>query len=57
MSTTAERMAELTKLPKQELARIHAVNGGLMGIKIYLKWTKDELINAVLRDESENGGL
>ena len=40
----------LAKLSKYELAAQHARNGGIMGLATYSKWTKDELVNAVLED-------
>ena len=46
-----ERYKELAKLPKAQLAQMHAANGGLMGLAVYQKWTKDELLRAVIEDE------
>jgi hypothetical protein len=40
--------ADLSRKPKHELARIHVQQGGLMGLAVYLKWRKDELVNAIL---------
>ena len=53
MTTTdpKQRIRELTRTPKADLARMHVRNGGLMGLQTYLRWSKDELINAVLEDE------
>jgi len=45
------RYRELARLPKQQLAVMHVRNGGLMGLAVYLKWGKDELIAAVIEDE------
>ena len=45
------RRQQLTKLSKDQLALMHHNAGGAMGLKVYLKWTKDELVNAVLQDE------
>lgn len=45
------RRAQLDKVRKAELARMHVDNGGLMGLQTYLGWHKDELVNAVLEDE------
>ena len=45
------RLIELSKLPRPQLARMHVANGGQMGLATYLKWRKDELINAILEDE------
>lgn len=49
-----KRYSELRKLPKATLAQMHVRNGGIMGLRTYLQWTKDELINAVLEDEGIN---
>jgi hypothetical protein len=54
MSGTQARIRELTRTPKAQLARIHAANGGLMGVAVYSTWSKDELVNAVLEDEGIN---
>ena len=45
------RLAEIERTPKAQLARMHAANGGLMGLATYLKWRKDELVRALLEDE------
>jgi hypothetical protein len=49
-----ERERELQKLRKPQLVQMHVRNGGLMGVETYMKWTKQELINAVLEDEGIN---
>ncbi len=49
---TSDRIAQLYKMTKDQLARMHVANGGLMGYATYRKWTKDELVNAILEDES-----
>lgn len=46
--------AQILKMTKYELARTHVANGGLMGLATYLKWTKEELQNAVLEDNGIN---
>jgi hypothetical protein len=46
-----DRIKQLAKLPKAQLAQMHAANGGLMGLATYMKWTKDELVDAVAQDE------
>ena len=46
------RIKELAKMPKWQLANMHVANGGLMGLATYMKWTKDELVDAVARDEN-----
>jgi nucleoid-associated protein YejK len=43
---------ELRKLPKGTLAEMHKANGGLMLLSEYRRWSKDELVSAVLEDES-----
>lgn len=50
-----QRYKELNKLPKDELARMHVANGGLMGYATYMKWRKDELISIILEDEGKGG--
>jgi hypothetical protein len=40
--------ADLGRKPKHELARIHVQQGGLMGLAVYLKWRKDELVTTIL---------
>jgi hypothetical protein len=45
------RRQELERLSKLTLAKMHADNGGIMGVGTYKKWTKEELINTVLDDE------
>ena len=47
-----QRIKELARLPKWQLAQMHKANGGLMGLAVYQKWTKDELLRAVIEDES-----
>jgi len=42
---------QITRMTKAQLAQMHAANGGLMGVKVYMQWTKDELINAVIEDQ------
>jgi hypothetical protein len=42
---------QLSKMSKDQLAQMHAANGGLMGVQTYRKWTKDELVKAVLEDQ------
>ena len=49
--TQAKRYRELRKVPKATLAQWHAANGGVMGVQVYIQWTKEELINAVMEDE------
>jgi hypothetical protein len=50
--TRDERARELDRCyRKASLAVMHKENGGMMPLKTYLKWRKDELIAAVLRDE------
>jgi hypothetical protein len=44
-------LQQLSKMSKDQLAQMHAANGGLMGVQTYRKWTKDELIKAVLEDQ------
>ena len=46
-----QRIKELAKLPKWQLAQMHKSNGGLMPLADYQKWTKDELLSAVIEDE------
>jgi len=48
---TAGRVRQLQALGKPALARIHVDNGGLMGLATYLRWSKDELIAAIIEDE------
>jgi len=50
------RERELRRMAKDQLARLHASRGGLMGVAVYKKWTKDELITAVLENEGYNPG-
>lgn len=45
------RRRELRKLSKSRLASIHMTNGGLMPHSTYVKWRREELVNAVLEDE------
>lgn len=52
--TVAQRTKELNKLPKAQLAQMHADNGGLMGLATYMQWRKDELVTALLEDEGLN---
>lgn len=54
MTATREdtRARELARMPKHALARMHAANGGLMGVATYRTWTRDELVRAVLEDEA-----
>ena len=47
-----QRIKELAKLPKWQLAQMHTANGGLMGLAVYQKWSKDELLRAVIEDET-----
>ena len=42
---------QLSKMSKDQLAQMHAANGGLMGVQTYRKWTKDELVNIILEDQ------
>ena len=49
--TSTQRAKELRKLGKDQLALMHHNAGGQMGLKVYLQWRKDELVNAVLQDE------
>lgn len=49
------RIKELAKLPKWQLAQMHKSNGGLMPLATYQKWSKDELLNAVIEDERLRG--
>lgn len=51
MTKRDKRIRELARMTKSVLARMHKQNGGLMPLADYLKWTKDELVNAVLEDE------
>lgn len=46
--------AQILKMSKNDLARTHVANGGLMGLPTYLKWTKEELQNAVMEDYGIN---
>lgn len=55
MSLTDKRIREISRMTKRELAMLHVRNGGLMGLSVYLKWTKDELINAIISDETAAG--
>lgn len=50
-----KRVKELATLPKAQLARMHKANGGLLPLATYQKWTKDELLSAVLEDEKLAG--
>jgi hypothetical protein len=45
------RERELRRFPKATLASMHKANGGLMPLATYLKWSKDELVSAVMDDE------
>lgn len=47
----ATRAAQLAKMPKATLAAMHHANGGLMPLATYRKWTREELVKAVLEDE------
>jgi hypothetical protein len=44
-------LRELNRKSKQELAHMHKRNGGLMPLADYLRWSKDELVGAVMGDE------
>ena len=46
-----QRIKELARMPKGQLAQMHKTNGGLMPLSTYQKWTKDELLSAVIEDE------
>jgi hypothetical protein len=46
---------QITRMTKAQLAQMHAANGGLMSVKVYMQWTKDELINAVIEDQQYAG--
>lgn len=52
-----QRASELARFPKWKLAEMHKAYGGLMPLAIYRKWTKDELVNAVLQDESRRQAM
>lgn len=52
--TDAEIKA-VSEMPKDMLARMHVDNGGLMGFNHYLKWSHDELVNAVIIDLAVDG--
>ena len=45
------RIREIENTPKATLARMHAANGGQMGLATYMKWRKDELVHVVCEDE------
>jgi len=45
-----DKIREISRKSKFELAQMHVANGGIMGLATYLKWRKDELVNAVLED-------
>jgi hypothetical protein len=47
-----ERVLEISKMTKRELAVMHIQNGGLLGLANYMKWSHDELVNAVILDEA-----
>lgn len=45
------RYRQLSKMPKHELAAFHRCGGGLLDVREYMGWSKDELVRAVLDDE------
>ena len=51
MTDASWRRQELNRIRKDQLALLHAQRGGRMPLATYLKWRKDELVNAVLEDE------
>jgi hypothetical protein len=51
MNQDIKRLRELNRKSKRELARMHKANGGLMPLADYLRWSKDELVGAVMDDE------
>lgn len=48
---------ELSKLSKAQLIDRHIANGGLMGRAEYARWTKDELLSAVIEDYEKMSGV
>ena len=50
------RTRQLNRMKKGQLARLHATGGGLMGIPVYMTWTKDELVSAILEHEFRSPG-
>jgi hypothetical protein len=46
-----KRFRELNRRSKPFLADLHVRKGGLMGYFTYIRWTKEELIKAILEDE------
>jgi len=52
----ADRAKELNRMSKRELAAMHVQYGGLLGFLTYAKWSKDELVNTILQDESMTNG-
>lgn len=46
------RIKELQRMSKFVLANMHIARGGLMPLADYLRWTHDELVTAVIDDES-----
>lgn len=46
-----QRIKEISRMHKDKLARMHKYNGGLMPLSDYLRWSHDELVNAVIEDE------
>lgn len=50
-----KRIREISQMPKTTLARMHLANGGLMPLADYLRWSHDELVKAVIEDETGAG--
>ena len=50
----AKRYNELRKLPKRELAEMQHNRGGLLAVAEYMRWTKEELIDAILDSEARS---